>query len=555
MTRLAGYILVFFSLSCTWIMVRAADRLPAPGDSVDAALNEIHPEAIRADMRFLADDLLEGRGTGTRGHEIAARFVASRFEADGLEPAGENGTYYQSVPLRSFRPDEKQSTLTLVLGGKEETLTFREDFLTQGDPVRKETSVEAGIVYVGQGVTAPELGYDDYKGIDANGKIVAFIFGTPSTFSTTLRAHYSSREEKAANAVAHGAVGLIVLDSPALENVYSFKERVRDLVFPSLRWLSPEGKPNDHFEELRAVVELSMAGVSKILAGTGKTPEELYRAAQESRPLSFALQGTLKAREVTQLADLRSPNVVARLRGSDPALCDEYVVYTAHLDHLGIGQPVDGDSIYNGAIDNAAGTASLLEIARAYGRMNPRPRRSFLFVSVTGEESGLLGSDYFAHYPTVPQRSLVAEVNMDGDLLLWPLEDVIVNGEEHSTLGNQVHQAALRLHLLVSPDPFPEQVFFIRSDQYSFVRQGVPVVDISNGMQSSDAKIHPRETLLKWIDTVYHSPKDDMNQPFDFEAAAAYSRYSYLLGFLVAQEAERPEWKPGDFFGEKYGKK
>jgi len=158
MICLAGYVLAFFSLSCTWIMVRAADRLTASGDSGDAALNEIHPEAIRADMRFLADDLLEGRGTGTRGHEIAARFIASRFEADGLEPAGENGTYYQSVPLRSFRPDEKQTTLTLVRGGKEETLTFREDFLTQGDPERKETSVEAGVVYVGQGVTAPEVG-------------------------------------------------------------------------------------------------------------------------------------------------------------------------------------------------------------------------------------------------------------------------------------------------------------------------------------------------------------------------------------------------------------
>lgn len=527
----------------------------AANDAADEAPATIRPEALRADMRFLADDLLEGRGTGTRGHEIAAKFMASRFEAMGLEGAGDNGSYFQTVPLRSIRPDKEHTTLTLVEGGKEQALVFGRDFVALGDPGRTETSVEAPVVYAGFGVTAPEQKYDDYAGLEAKGKIVAYVYGAPPGFEPTVRAHYSSGVAKAANAAAHGAVGMLLLDSPALEQLYSFEDRVSDLAFPGLRWLNSQRQPNDYFPALRGTAAPSMAGTARVLEGSGKTPEDIYAAAKEGKPLSLVLPVTAKISIVSRLEDLRSMNVVARLQGSDPKLRNEYVVYTAHLDHLGIGAPVNGDSIYNGAVDNASGSACLLEIARAFSQMKPRPRRSILFLSVTGEEEGLLGSDYFAHYPTVSKNDLVADINIDGAALLWPIEDVIARGAEHSTLDLAVHEAAARSKLDVSPDPYPEQVLFIRSDQYSFVKQGIPALFSSPGKKSSNPKINPDEIRRRWFATKYHKPQDDMNQPFDFESGARFARYSFLVGYLVAQQNEKPTWNPADFFGEHYAKK
>jgi hypothetical protein len=527
----------------------------ASKDAADETSTTIRPEAIRADMRFLADDLLEGRGTGTRGHEIAAKFMASEFEAMGLEPAGENGTYFQTVPLRSVRPDEDHTTLSIARGGIEQALVFRQDFVSGGNPGQKDISVEAPVVYVGFGVTAPEQKYDDYSGVEAKGKIVAYVYGAPPRFESTVRAHYSSNIVKAENASVHGAVGTILLDSPALEQLYSFKDRVGGLAFPGLRWLDAQGQPNDYFPALRGTAILNMASTAKVLEGSGKSPDEIYAAAKEGKPLSLPLPVTAKLKIVSKLEDLHSPNVVARLQGSDPKLRDEYVVYTAHLDHLGIGEPVNGDKIYNGASDNASGSACLLEIARAYSQMKPRPRRSILFLSVTGEEEGLLGSDYFARYPTVSKDSLVADINMDGAALLWPIEDLVARGAEHSTLDAAVREAAARLKLDVSPDPYPEQVLFVRSDQYSFVKQGIPSVFSSAGKKSSNPSIKPEEIRRMWLATRYHKPQDDMNNPFDFESGAKFARYSFLVGYLIAQKNERPAWNPGDFFGEHYGKK
>ncbi|HKV04697.1 MAG TPA: M28 family peptidase [Candidatus Acidoferrales bacterium] len=543
-----GALFVIAALGQAWIV-------HAGKDAADDASASIRPEAIRADMRFLADDLLEGRGTGTRGHEIAAKFMASEFEAMALEPAGEKGTYFQSVPLRSVRPDEDRTTLSIVRGGQEQTFTFRQDFISEGNPGEKDSSVEASVVYVGFGVTAPEQKYDDYAGVEAKGKIVAYVFGAPPRFESTMRAHYSSGDVKAANAAAHGAVGTIVLDSPAFEQLYSFKDQVADLAFPSLRWLDAQGRPSDYFPALRARVVLSMAGTAKVLEGSAISPEEIYAAAKEGKPRSLALPATAKIRIVSKFEDMRSPNVVARLQGSDPKLQDEYVVFTAHLDHLGIGEPVNGDRIYNGALDNASGSACLLEIARAYSQMKPRPRRSILFVSVTGEEEGLLGSDYFAHFPTVAKDSLVADINIDGAPLLWPIEDLVARGAEHSKLDLPVHEAAARLNLEISPDPHPEQVLFIRSDQYSFVKQGIPSLFLSAGQKSSDPKIKPEEIRRAWLATRYHKPQDDMNQPFDFESGSRFARYSFLVGYQIAQQNLRPAWNTGDFFGEHFGKK
>jgi len=527
----------------------------ASGDQADSAMQSIRPESIRAEMRFLSDDLLEGRGTGTRGFQIAAEYMATEFEGMGLKGAGENGTYFQGVPLRSASVDETKSTLTLVRGGKEEVLVHRRDFISRTDPGREYTSVEAPVVYVGMGVTAPEQGYDDYKGVDAKGKIVALINGAPPSFDSAVRAHYSSGVTKSQNAVAHGAVGLILIDDPVLEVMYSFQKRVRDLGFASMRWLDQNGQPNDYFPALKGVASLSLDATKNFFAGSTHSVDEVYAAAKAGKPLSFDLPVTAKIRNVTKLSDVHGANVAAVLPGSDPSLSGEYVVFTAHLDHLGIGEPVKGDKIYNGALDNASGSAILLEMARAFAGMNPRPRRSMLFLSVTGEEKGLLGSDYFAHYPTVEKKNIVANVNMDEDLMLWRLKDIVAFGAEHSSLKDAAAQAAERLSLTVSSDPMPQEVIFIRSDQYSFVKQGIPSMFPVPGFKSDDPKIDPKALFENWEQTRYHQPQDDMEQPgLDFDAAVKYARFVFLCGWTVSQQTERPHWNSGDFFGEHYGK-
>jgi len=522
-------------------------------DAADEAMSTIRPEAIRADMRFLSDDALEGRGTGTRGYDIAAKFMATQFESLGLQPAGDNGSYFQSVPLRSAKADETKTTLVLSRSGKDETLTFRKDYISRGNPVLPETSVEAPVVFVGEGVTAPAQNYDDYQGIDVKGKIVAIIFGAPN-FESSLKAHYSSGEVKLRNAVAHGAVGVIFLDDPVLERLYSFKEQVRDLSFPELRWLDKQQRPNDYFPELKGSAFLSLEATKKFFEGSPHSAEEVFAAMKAGKPLSFATPMSAKIHIVTGLRDVMGRNVAAKLEGGDATLKNEYVVYSAHLDHLGIGEPVKGDNIYNGALDNASGSAILLEVARAFSGMKTRARRSILFLSVTGEEAGLLGSDYFAHYPTVNKSSVVANVNMDEDLMLWPLRDIVAFGAEHSSLDAVVQKAAARLGLSESPDPMPEEVVFIRSDQYSFVKQGVPAIFPVAGFNSDDPKIKPAEIFKNWEETRYHQPQDDMDQPgLDFDAAAKYARFVFLCGWLITEDSQRPTWNKGDFFGEHYG--
>jgi hypothetical protein len=527
----------------------------AAADPVDEAMATIRPQAIRANMRFLADDALEGRGTGSRGYSIAAKFMETQFEAYGLEPAGDGGTYFQQVPFRSMRPDQTQTTLTLVRDGKEQNLIYRQDYISRGDPTRPDTAVEATpVVFVGFGVTAPEQGYDDYKTIDAKGKIVAFVSGAPN-FPSSIKAHYSSNNEKLANAAAHGAVGTITLDDPAMEQRYSFSERVRDLAIPQFRWLNPQGQPNNYLPELKGNASLSMAATTKFFEGSKHSAEEIFTLRKAGKSVSFDLPLSAKIRNVTKSEDIRTPNIVAKLAGSDPTLKDEYVVFTAHLDHLGVGEAVNGDNIYNGALDNASGSAILIEMARAFSSMKVRPKRSILFVAVTAEEAGLLGSDYFAHYPTVPKSQIVANVNTDEDPMFWPIADIVAFGAEHSTLENDIRRACERMHFTESPDPAPEEVVFIRSDQYSFVKQGIPAVMPSPGVKSSDPNLKPGEIFANWERTRYHQPQDDMQQPgLNFEAAAQFARLVFLTGYFVSEDRQRPTWNKNDFFGELYGK-
>ena len=300
---------------------------------------------------------------------------------------------------------------------------------------------------------------------------------------------------------------------------------------------------------------VSLQGAEKLLAGSGHTAEEVYAAAKAGKLKSFKLAANAQVHIVTQHQEVHSPNVVAKLEGSDPSLKSQYVVYTAHLDHLGISTPVNGDGIYNGALDNASGVAEVLEIARAFTQMSTPPRRSILFVTVAAEEAGLLGSDYYASNPTVDKRSIVANVNIDEDVMLWPLQDVIAFGAEHSSLNSAVERAAQKLHLGNSPDPLPEQVAFVRSDQYSFVRQGVPALALFAGFKSDDPNINPEKLFTDWEQTRYHQPQDEMQQPgLNFDSAATFTKMGFLIGLYTAQDPDPPRWNPGDFFGITFAK-
>jgi len=525
----------------------------SPDDrAADEAMSTITADAIRADMRFLADDALEGRGTATRGHELAAKYMATRLEGMGLLPAGDNNTYFQSVPVRSLRTDVNKSSFTITRNGTPLALTAHVDFIIEPDPVAPDVSVDAPVVFAAFGVTAPEQHYDDYKSLDVKGKIVAVVLSAPN-FPSSIKAHYSALEVKAKIAVEHGAVGIIAIDDPISEGIYPFAKFVRDLVNPEFRWLDKEGHPNDYFPQIKAGVYLSLDATRQLFEGSGHSADEIFKGAKDGKLAAFPLPVTAKIHVVTESKDLHSPNVVAKLEGSDPVLKNEYLVYTAHLDHLGIGAPIKGDAIYNGALDNASGSATILEMAQAFARMNPRPRRSILFVSVTGEEAGELGSEYFAHYPTVPKHSIVANINIDQVFLLYPLEDIIAFGAEHTSLESVIQRAAKKMGLVESPDPMPEQVVFIRSDQYSFVKQGIPAVMPSPGFKSPDGSKKAWDIAMKWMDDSYHSPQDDMNQPnLDFEAAAKFARFTFLCGYYVTQVPQRPTWNKNDFFGDQY---
>jgi hypothetical protein len=345
---------------------------------------------------------------------------------------------------------------------------------------------------------------------------------------------------------------------PDFEEMSPWELILRESRLTGLSWTNETGRPHGPSPEMRGLALLSRTGAMALFAGAPQSLEEVLKSAETGRPPAFELPVQVSLRTVSRRERTESPNVAAVLRGSDPRLRDEYVVLSAHLDHLGIGEAVDGDAIYNGAYDNASGVAILLEVAKALARLPVRLRRSVLFLAFTGEEQGLNGSGFFARHPTVPIDRIVAAVNLDMFLMLHPLRDVIAFGAEHSSLGAAVEQAAGRLGIALSPDPLPEQVLFIRTDHYSFVQQGVPAIFLSGGFQTahaSDATLDRRAVTERWMQEVYHQPGDDMSQSMDFGAGAQFAKLSFLVTSLIAQEDRAPSWNPGDFFGEKFRRK
>lgn len=510
-------------------------------------------EALLGHVEFLSDDLLEGRAAGTRGYELAARYVATSFRRYGLEPAGTEDSFYQSFDLVEGRLVPESAELSIDSGAGPTRLEVVDDFLVGGSYIDETTEVTAPLAFVGHGITAPELGHDDYAGIDVEGRVLVMFAGAPSTFSHDQRAYYSTRDAKFPNAVKRGAIGLLVVQTPEWYRKYEWDSLVQSYAFPGMRWSGKDGRVKGVYPQLKFGAALSRDGLRKLLEGSEVAPQDLYDQADKGIAGGRLLEGTLTFRRRSGQSGSRGINVAAVLPGADPELRDEYVVITAHLDHIGIGPEREGDAIYNGAYDNAMGIAIMLEVARAMSEPGARPARSILFLALDAEEKGLLGSDYFAEYPLVPMDRIVANVNLDMPLFIYPLADVVAFGAEHSSLGTHVENAAAAAGFKLSPDPMPEEVLFIRSDQYPFVKQGVPAVFFVTGFTSSDPSINGGEIWRDFLRNHYHQPSDQIDLPFHDESVVAFTLANYLLIRSIADDPVRPTWNRGDFFGDLFG--
>ncbi len=504
---------------------------------------------VQAHMEFLASDLLEGREAGSRGYDIAADYVASQFKQLGLKPAGDNGTYFQRVPMVAYRPVD-EGALAVRAGGKATPLVFGQDFIVGRDPLKAETRLSAPMVFVGYGVVAPEHGRDDFAGLDVRGKIVVALEGAPKSIQTEERAYYRSGRTKRAEAARRGAVGFISVATPEAEKLSPFAQKAKHWRNWSMTWREPAGGAFIVAPEVVSLGEVSVAGAAKLFSGAPATLEAIYAAA--AAPAAdvprFALPATIEASYRTETKIIESRNVVAMLAGGDARLKNEAVVLSAHLDHVGVAQGADGDRINNGALDNAGGVATTLEVARMASLAAKKPKRSMLFLMVTAEEKGLVGAEYFARNPTLPRERLVANVNLDMPILTYDFTDVVAFGADRSAIGPAVKRAAARAGVGLAGDPMPEEGLFTRSDHFRFVEVGVPSVFLMTGFANGG-----EARFRGFLKDCYHKPCDDLSQPIDYAAGAKFARINYAITRELTDAAQRPTWNRGDFFGTKFG--
>lgn len=510
-----------------------------------AVADPLPPEqsAIKAHVSFLAADALKGREAGTPEYDIAAEYVASEMLAAGLEPAGGDGKWLQPVPLVTAKV---QGTPELSLNSQ--PLGFGTDFTIRPFAGTAALDVSGPVVFVGHGVVDKASGIDDYKGLDVRGKIVAMLYSGPKGLNSEVAAHLGNRMDRAVLAKAKGAAGVVYLYTNQLQGVLPFERMAGWADNKVMAWANPPGAAA---RDLGApsIAILSFAGAEKLFAGSRLSWAGIRAAADAGTPLPRgALAATMSTKQRFTVERVESSNVVGMLRGSDPKLRGEYVVLSAHLDHVGITAPdARGDSINNGALDNAMGIASMLEVAKAVQAGGARSKRSLLFVAVTAEEKGLVGSDYFASHPTVPARAMVANVNLDMPIMTYRFQDLVAFGAERSTIADAVGRAAAAEGMKLVPDPDPEEASFVRTDHYSFVRAGVPSVSLDLGPGGPGAK-----ASAEFLSKHYHQPSDDLSQPIDWQAAATFVRINAAVARDLADAANRPAWKAGDYFGGLY---
>ena len=519
----------------SFALALASLALASPAQAQPPAFS---PESFRSHVTFLADDRLEGRDSGSRGYDLAALYVASRLEALGLRPAGKDG-WYQQVPFLEYRLGGEPASL--AIGGRR--FLHGQEVILNPTPEAAPVSLEAPAVFVGYGLQSPELGIDDYKGLDVRGKVVVVLNGFPRDMKSDVGAHLNSEKRRVAS--ERGAIGLVSLRTLSEAKRRPFSRLQEHAGEPAMGWIGEDGPPYSPAPGLRFRATLDTAAAEALFAGA-KTPlARVLDQAERSggRPKGFALKPKISVAQQSTQRRFTSPNVLAVLPGSDPALAGEYVLLMAHLDHEGIKPSGEGDRIYNGAMDNAVGIATMLEVARALATSPDRPKRSILFAAVTAEEDGLLGAEYLARHE-VPGGKVAAVVNLDMPVLLYDFTDVIAFGAEHSTMGNAVARAGRGMGVALSPDPLPEEGLFTRSDHYRFVQEGVPSVFLMTGFANGG-----REKFTHFLSTHYHKVTDDLRLPIDWRAGAKFARINYEIAREIADSPQAPRWYADSFFG------
>jgi len=531
----------------------AAQKTPAesanahlPGTAINA-MQKIDPQRIREHVRFLSHDLLEGRGTGQRGGDIAAEYMATQFALMGLKPAGENGTYMQKVPMVGVTTLSETTFALVPQRGDARQLKFLDEYVGIDQTQQPKSSVDADIVYVGYGIEAPEYQWDDYKGVDVRGKVLLMLVNEPDSndakfFKGRALTYYGRWTYKYEEAARKGAVGVILVHKTDMAS-YPW-EVVRNSNSGEKSYLKLDGTPK---LKVASWVQLDIA--KKLVAGAGMDLDKLLVDARSRDFKPVALPVKLKAEMVSKIRPFESNNVIGTLPGADAGLKDEAILYTAHYDHLGIRPDQLGDNIYNGANDNATGCGILLEIAHAFTQSVQKPRRSLLFAAVTAEEQGLLGSEYLGKHPPIPAGKISLDLNFDDIPPLGAPQEVEVSGSERTTFFPIVHALSMEFRLNIRPDAHPEAGYYYRSDHFSLARVGIPAFSVSPGAKY---KGHDEAWGLKqaeqYTEKHYHQPSDEFDPKADFTADAVMARFGFALGWQAASLTKVVGWQKGDEF-------
>lgn len=542
----------FCALALASIAFGCARRPSSP----EPALNSISGDRMLADIRTLSSDEFEGRGPGSKGEELTIQYLQDQFRKAGLEPGNPDGTYLQAVRLVGITADP-QMKLSFSGHGRSLAPKFQNDFVAWTKRVVDTSVVDADMIFAGYGVQAPEFNWDDFKGVDVRGKVLVVLINDPpvpdpqnpsqldpNTFGGKAMTYYGRWTYKFEKAVELGAAGCLIVHQTDRAG-YPW-EVVRD------SWSAEQfdlESPDKNMKRLALEGWITQDTAGKLFGAAGLDFAKLTASAatRDFRPVPLGLRAKITIHN--KLRTIDSHNVIARLTGSDPKLKDSYVIYTAHWDHFGIGPEVNGDRIYHGAVDNASGCAALLEIARAYKQLNPPPRRSILFLSVTAEEQGLLGSRYYAEHPLHPLARTAMDINMDGMNVHGRTRDIVMIGLGNSTLDEVVANAAREQGRTVKPDPQPEQGHFYRSDHFSFSKEGVPAFDPDQGIDFiGKPDSWGLEQRRKYTAENYHKPSDKIQSDWDMSGAVQDAQLYFLVGYRVANSEVMPEWRPGAEF-------
>jgi len=537
------YSFIFFFL----LAISASKFVNGQEASLQQLIKNISADSIRKHVELLGHDSLQGRGTGTRGERIAAHYIASHLEKHQFIPIGDQRSFFQSIPMHGSFP-LRESQLKIYNEAEEYQLALGKDYLLYKSGAQTFIPQPVPLVFVGYGIIAPEFDYDDYQAMDVEGKVVVFLSGEPLSsdslyFNGSDPTIYSYAESKQRLAISRGAIGSILIPSSGDYQHWDWQRSVRDFAFEDITLA---------YSVAGNLAVLMNAETAKILFET--TPillDQVFEMDRAGALHSFDLSTKLSFKGVFTEREFFASNIIGMFEGANRKPDDSYLIISAHYDHLGIGQPIAGDSIYNGVLDNAIGVAASMEIARAFTMLPQKPLHSIIFLFLTGEEKGLLGSTYYLDHPIVPLYKTIANLNIDGLAVNDQFNDVVGIGAELSTLGDYLKKVAGLLNLKVSPIPsqFAATESFARSDQVAFARAGIPSILISEGLNYKNmTQEEALQKTIEWFENVYHTPFDDLNQPINYEAVRQHCQVLFAFCYSLANSTVLPQWKPGTPF-------